>query len=287
MKNKLLMLSILFLMVSCNTKDSSSLKSEKSDDSINLSESTNGSTNSNISSLNGIKEKLKVLDKVVSKEKYKAEQTDNYSALDMEVKEEGETSLYKDNFVVQTFTQTINDSIEIVGRRERGISNNKFYQINYYGEEDEDNSVTYYENSEENKKAMFTLGYVSSYISSYIDPLIGLMSSSSDSNNKVILQTNFDSVVIPQNGKVDLQFIYTQYDPSGKIKNIEMNKLDHLVIEDYKITSLSSEYLYSLQDATNYRYIKTDTNFFYEPISEYKSEKLNPNDFSIISPQVV
>ena len=280
MKKSLILFTALFLLAACNDNSNDLLSSEASSSSNN---SSMQEVNDPVESLNDIKEKLKVLDKEVSKETYKSSQIDNYSALEMEVKEDGETFLYKNDFLVQTFTQTINDSIEIKGKRERGINNNNFYQINYYGEQDKDNSVTYYVNNEANKKAMFTLGFVSNYVINFIDPLISEMNSK-NKNNRIVLQTNYDGVEVPTSGNIDLQFIFTQYDASGRIEVLKMNRVDHLVISDNKVISSKSKYLYSLQENTNYRYIEIETSYFYDPISDYKGDKLNPSDFPIYTP---
>ena len=277
MKKSFVVLTLsLLLFTSCkgNSTNSSS-SSSSSSSSINNSADT-------ILFLNQFKEELLAFDGNVSKRTYQTVQTNDYSGLDMEIKETGDYTLYQDNFLINQFSQTINDSTNVSGRRERGIADSsRLYQITYYGNQDGDNSVTYYVNNEANLTAMFNLGFVSEYISQILDTTIYYYEMQEQENLRLSLTTNYSQVSFPTNGTITLQYRFIYYANTSMTKLEEVQRDDILTIENGMIVSSSTTMLYALQDAINYQYMTSEATYIYDTIQAFDGTKLNPTDFPV------
>ncbi len=280
MKKSLILFTLSLLLFTSCKGNSTSSSSTKTSTSSNSS-SVNGSEDT-VLLLNQFKEKLLSFDGNVSKRTYHTEQTNDYSGLDMEIEETGYYTLYQDNFLINQFSQTINEGINVSGRKERGIADaNRLYQITYYGNQDGDNSVSYYVNNQTNLEAMFNLGFVSEYISQILDTTIYYYEMQEQENLRLSLTTNYREIQFPTNGTVTLQYRFIHYANSSTTKLEEVQRDDILMIENGVIVSSNTTMLYALQDAINYQYMTSEVTYIYDTLQAFEGTKLNPADFSV------
>lgn len=226
--------------------------------------------------LTRFKDKLQAFCGKATKKTYKIEQIDNYYGIDIESSEDGMMQRYVDDFSVNTFTQTIGDSV-VTGKKETGISkDNNLYQISYYGTDDPQNSVAYYVNNSENYQYLFQFDFASEYIRNIIDLTIAYYQ---QEDTKLSLNTNFDMVKLNRDGQYTLQYRFISYANNGTTKLEEVQRDDVITIEKGNIVKVKTVMLYQLQDGINYNYMETDAAFYYDEMTAYTEERLNPDDF--------
>lgn len=235
-----------------------------------------------IKTLNSFKETLLDFSDVVSKKEFDTKQVDNYYGMDIEVGEKGQSILYNDDFIVTNFTQTIGEE-KVSGRREIGIAeNNNLYQVNYFGENDSDNSVFYFVNNDYNKKVLFSLDFVTEYINNIINVTLSYYETE---GLKLSLVTNYDLVDFSKDGTIVLQYRFINYAANGVNKTEEVQRDDEIVIENGKIISSNTTMIYSIEDGVNYKYLESKSTYFYENLTDYTGEKLNPSNFKVVTGQ--
>ncbi len=283
MRNKVLLLLLTVSLFSCNNPSSNSeLISSEEVSFVEESSSIGSSEEVELSELDlvkKIKSELEAFTSVVSSCTYNIEQVDYYG-ISIEVSETGTKTLYNDNFLKVDFSQKIGGET-IEGKREYGLSGGlisgyKIYEISYYGEEDSENKVSYYDDFENNRKLVFDIGFVNEYVSNILNTTIAYYEYD---DSKLSLTTNFDQVDLSTDGTKLLQYRFIKFASNGIHKIEEVQRDDTIVIENGKIVSCSTEMLYSLQDGVNYQYMNKEVNFFYEELSSYEEIKLNPKDF--------
>ncbi|MCH5180011.1 MAG: hypothetical protein J1F32_02215 [Erysipelotrichales bacterium] len=277
MKKSLIILALsLFIFSSCN--NNSSVVSEYASDSV--SKDPNDEV---IESLMSFKEKLLVLDGNVSKKSYSTQQINNYSALNMEVEENGTLVRYQDNFVVNEFSQKINEGKPSSGHKERGVfDSERLYQITYYGDKDSANSVTYFVNNENNLNTMFNIGFATEYSSNMIDFTIMYFETAKTEHMRLELKTNFNNIEFVKNGTITLQYRFIYYAPTGKTKLEEVQRDDTLTIKNGVIIKSETEMLYGQQDSINYQHMTSVSTYDHEEITAFTGVKLNPTDFQTL-----
>lgn len=279
MKKPLILLALsLLVFSSCN--NNSSVESEYTSASDSVSKDPNDEV---IESLMSFKEKLLTLDGDVSKKSYSTQQINNYSALNMEVEENGTLESYKDNFVVNEFSQKINESKPSYGHKERGVfDSERLYQITYYGDNDSANSVTYFVNNENNLNTMFNIGFATEYSSNMIDFTILYFETAKTEHMRLELKTNFNNIEFVKNGTITLQYRFIYYAPTGTTKLEEVQRDDTLTIKDGVIIKSETEMLYGQQDSINYQHMTSVSTYEHEEITAFTGVKLNPTDFQTL-----
>lgn len=264
---------LALLLGGCNNQNSTS-----SSGSVSTSGSAQPSPsvvlNQNIVKLNNFKNRLLTLKHEVSSCTYEISQIDNYNAINIETKESGTKNLYSNNFMTNTFSQTIGEDT-FSGRRELGLNNNMIYQINYYGDNDSNNNVKYYEDNESSREGLFSLDFVTEYVNNILDYTIKYY----EKNGRYSLKTNFEEVTFPDDGTIKLQYHFTYYSGDGTIKAEEVQREDILTLSNGYIVSSKSTMMYGLQDNVNYKYMNSEKTYKYETLEDYKETKLDPSKF--------
>ena len=278
MKKKISNLLFVFaFLIGCNNENNVSSSSNNSvslsDQSSSIAESSSSSSvkKTNKQILDEMKNNLLELNHLVSSNTYSIYQEDYYG-ISVEIFENGTTNLYQDNFIVKEFEQKIGDDSIITGCTETGIENNKIYQYTYYGENDMNNSLNYYYDTDSNRKAIFDIGFVTEYVNNIIDVTQAYLS---DPSNKIFLSTNFEEVEFTNNSKVYLEYRFISYAPNGRDKVEEVQRNDLLSIENNKIVKSETAMLYSLHDGVNYKYMEKVIEYQYNDLIPYEGEKLN------------
>lgn len=275
MKNNLLIITFLpLVLVSCNENISSSSYLVNSFISSSV-ESLSSISSSNVRTQKEIvedfKDDLLKINYQVSSSSYVTNQEDYYG-ISVELSEEGEIRLYQDNFIVKEFEQTIGED-KVEGRSESGINDDKIYQITYYGEQDDNNSVKYYLDNDYNRKVIFDIGFINEYVNNILDVTLNYLE---NVKYKVSLVTNFDQIDLESDGEKSLQFRLISYAPNGIDKIEEVQRDDILVIQNRKILSSKTTMIYSLQDGVNYKYMEKNTFYHYESLETYNGVRINP-----------
>lgn len=265
---------LALLLSSCNEHNSTSNSGTSNSISNSVQSSTSVVLNQNIVKLTNFKNRLLKLKHDVSSCTYTTSQTDNYSALNVEAVESGTKALYSDNFMTNIFSQTIGEET-FSGRRELGLINNMIYQINYYGDDDSNNNVKYYEDNETSRQGLFSLDFVTEYVNNILDYTIKYY----ERNGRYSLKTNFEEVTFPDNGAIKLQYHFIYYSSDGTIKAEEVQREDTLTLSNGYIMSSKTSMMYGIQNSVNYKYMNSETSYKYEELKEYTETKLDPSKF--------
>lgn len=282
--NKYLLLSI-FLLFSCNNSSTNSNESLFiSDESSSSSETINSLSSSSeeysqLDLVKKIKNELLLFDDTVSSCTYSVDQVDYYG-ISIESHEEGTKNLYNDNFLSNDFTQKISDD-SFSGKKEYGITGSvikgyKIYEIVYYGQDDKNNKVNYYDKSDASIAYYFDIGFVNDYINNILDLTILYFE---NSTSKLSLITNFADLDLSSDGEKTLNYRFTSYAANGININEKCDRDDVIVIENGKIVSCKTTMRYDIQDSTNYKYMEKESHYYYEALSDYNGDKLNPKDY--------
>lgn len=279
--NKKILISLFALtLLSCNGTNQNSSNSEisSSEESVSIVSSEEVEL-SQIQLVEKIRNELIEFDDTVTSCTYGIEQEDYYG-ISIETSENGTKNLYKDNFLTVDFSQKIGRET-IIGRREFGItgglvSGYKIHEISYYGENDSENTVRYYEDNETNRSIIFDIGFVGEYINNILNTTLAYFEYE---DARLSLITNFDQVDLSTDGEKLLQFRFISYSADGITKIEEVQRDDLLVIESGKIASCQTEMLYSLQDGINYQYMNKLSNYYYDELTSFEGTVLNPKDF--------
>lgn len=279
MKNKYYLLALpAIILCACNSPK----ESIQSADTPSSIETIHGKQEA-IDCITRFKTQLLSLNHTVSSKTYSINQVDNYYSLDIETKESGTTTLYNNDFLATEFEQQIGETSKVAGRRESGITpTNNIYSIDYFGENDNQNKVTYYENNAANKAHVFNFGFVNDYVTLILDLTLYYYESE---GLKLSLATNYDSLDLSKDGTHTLQYRFIYFAGNGTTKLEEVQRDDKITILNGKIVSSETTMLYGQQDSINYKYMESTSTYAYDALTDYSGTKLNPSDFTTVTPK--
>jgi len=273
MKKILFILPLILLVSSCDNnisrsqdiQSSSLIESELSTSSKELT------FEEKLDNLEKIRDTLLTYDEsgIVSNT-YESTQLNNYYGLDIETKQEGEETLYKDNFYQNKGSQTIGESsTPFVNEKGYDSTNNIYYSAYAFNGTVDESLTKKYTISDDNVKYFFSVSFIYSYIFNTIDSVFSSIDTSSDYT--YTLDYDLSNLNLEDGEKeISLSFIVDD----GTENVMSYNRKDKIKVSDKYINYSESFIHQGLINDTNYTEITSKRSYIKGSLQDYSGEKL-------------
>lgn len=212
---------------------------------------------------------------------YTQTQVDNYSAIDLVSTRVASGTQYNGNFYHEDFEEKIDEGEQYSGVNEKGIYNDNFYSILYYGDGDSNNRLSEYPKGTTDfndfSNCSFKGYYMNNVLAYCYDNYLAIKDDTRYS--KITLTCDSKDVDLSSDGEKTIDFAYRIFSGSNLVNAIVSS--DTIKIENGKVISSESDYTFSQMGSTNYRkFVKKATYEYDSSIGDYNGTKLDPADFA-------